>query len=188
VTEVPDETTTGVDDADPAVGAVDLVAIGKVGPARGIRGEVFVEPWTDAPDERFAPGAEVLTRASSTLVVAASSTGGGKLVVRFEGVADRPAAEALRGSELFVPRTARPALADPDEYYDTDLIGLRARHVDGTELGPVADVVHAGGADYLVVTVAGRDRLVPFVAAIVPAVDVGAGTVSIDPPDGLFDL
>jgi 16S rRNA processing protein RimM len=165
----------------------DLVAVGRVGPARGVRGDVFVEPWTDAPGERFAPGAVVRT-AGAELTVAASSQAGGKLVVHFAGVEDRAAAEQLRGTELFVAAGDRPALDDPDDFYDTDLVGLTARHVDGTVLGPVTDVVHAGAADYLVVTVDGRERLVPFVAAVVPVVDVAAGAVTIDPPEGLFEL
>jgi len=165
----------------------DLVAVGRVGPARGVRGEVFVEPWTDAPDERFAPGITLRT-ATGTLSVADSTSSSGKLVVHFDGIDDRVSAEAIRGTELFVAAAERPVLDDPDDFYDTDLIGLTARHVDGTELGPVTDVVHAAGADYLVVVVDGRDRLVPFVAAIVPTVDVANGYVVLDPPDGLFDL
>ncbi|MGN6605723.1 MAG: ribosome maturation factor RimM, partial [Jatrophihabitans sp.] len=143
--------------------------------------------WTDAPDERFAPGASVRA-ADRTLVVAASSTASGKLVVHFDGVDDRDAAEALRGQELLVAASARPALDDPDDFYDTDLIGLAAHTVDGAALGPVVDMVHAGGADYLVLDIDGRERLVPFVAAIVPTVDLAGGTVTVDPPDGLFDL
>jgi 16S rRNA processing protein RimM len=168
-------------------GTDDLVAIGRIGPARGVHGDLFVEPWTDAPDERFAPAATVRT-ATGVLTVASSSVAGGKLVVHFEDVDDRAAAEALRGTELFVAVAARPRLEDPDDFYDTDLIGLSAHGVDGGALGPVVDVLHAGGADYLVLEVGGRDRLVPFVSAIVPEVDIAGGTVTIDPPEGLFDL
>ena len=69
-----------------------------------------------------------------------------------------------------------------------DIRGLAAHRVDGAPLGPVVDVVHAGGADYLVLDLDGQERLVPFVSAIVPAVDLAAGTVTIDPPEGLFEL
>jgi 16S rRNA processing protein RimM len=165
----------------------DLVVVGRIGPARGVRGDVFVEPLTDAPDERFAPGA-VLLAAPAPLTVEASSSAGGKLVVHFAGVDDRAAAEALRGTELAIPAAARPVLDDPDEFYDSDLVGLQASTVDGLELGPVTDVVHAGGASYLVLIVDGRERLVPFVTAIVPTVDLTERRVVIDPPEGLFDL
>jgi 16S rRNA processing protein RimM len=168
----------------------DLVVVGRIGPARGVRGDVFVQPWTDAPDERFAPGTVLQTRpaAAGPLTVESSSTASGKLVVHFAGVADRPAAEALRGTQLVIPAAERPALDDPDEFYDTDLVGLAACTPDGTDLGPVRDVVHAGGVSYLVLRVAERDRLVPFAAAIVPTVDVAGGRVVVDPPEGLFDL
>jgi 16S rRNA processing protein RimM len=168
----------------------DLVAVGRVGPARGVRGDAFVEPWTDVPEERFAPGAVLRTEPASAgpLTVESSSSAGGKLVVRFAGVTDRAGAEALRGVRLLIPAGERPPIDDPDEFYDTDLVGLEARTPDGAVLGPVTDVLHAAGASYLVVPVDGRDRLVPFVAAIVPTVDPAGGLVVVDPPPGLFDL
>ncbi|HET8581849.1 MAG TPA: ribosome maturation factor RimM [Jatrophihabitans sp.] len=168
----------------------DVVAVGRIGRPRGVRGEVFVEPWTDAPDERFAPGSVLRTapEPAGPLTVEEYSAAGGRLVVRFAGVADRAAAEALRDVQLVVPAAERPRLDDPDEFYDTDLIGLAARTPGGEPLGPVADVVHAAGASYLVLDLGGRERLVPFVEAIVPQVDVAGGTVVIDPPEGLFEL
>jgi 16S rRNA processing protein RimM len=170
--------------------AADDVVVGRIGPARGVRGDVFVEPWTDVPDERFAPGAVLRTDPpdAGPLTVEAMSSAGGKLVVRFAGVTDRDAARALRGVRLVLAASARPPLADPDEFYDTDLVGLRARTVAGADLGPVREVLHAGGADYLVLDVGGTERLVPFVAAVVPTVDVAAGLVEIDPPTGLFEV
>jgi 16S rRNA processing protein RimM len=178
----PDGRPPGADGSD------ELVAVGRIGAARGVRGELFVEPWTDAPEERFAPGATLLTRRDGTLTVAAASRAGGKQVVRFEGVTDRPAAERLRHVELFVPAAARPPLADPDEFYDSDLVGLAVEHVDGSTLGTVRSVTHSAASPYLVVDVAGRECLVPFVAAIVPTVDVAGGRVVVDPPEGLFEL
>ncbi len=149
-----------------------------------------MQPWTDAPAERFAPGTMLSTEppAAGPLQVVAASSASGRLVVHFDGVDGRPAAEALRGVSLFVAAEQRPVLDDPDEYYDTDLVGLEARLVDGAVLGPVVDVVHAGAATYLVVRMDGRDRLVPFVAAIVVSVQVPDGVVAIDPPEGLFEL
>ena len=168
----------------------DLIVVGRIGPARGVRGDVFVAPFTDVPEERFAPGTVLRTdpAAAGPVTVDSSSTAGGKLVVHFRGVDGRPEAEALRGVQLVVAAQDRPPLPDPDEFYDTDLVGLTARTLDGTELGVVSDVVHVAGAVYLVLSVDGRDRLVPFVAAIVPEVDVPGGRVLIDPPEGLLDL
>ena len=180
---MPDERAGG----DPDLG---LVAVGKVGPVRGVHGEVLLEPWTDAPAERFTPGAVLRTdrEQPATLTVESAAVVSGKQVVHFAGVDDRPAAEALRGIVVHVPAAERPVLDDPDEYYDSDLIGLTARTVDGSELGPVVDVVHAAGAAYLVLRLDGREHMVPFVAAIVPSVDLAAGEVRVDPPEGLFEL
>jgi 16S rRNA processing protein RimM len=168
----------------------ELIAVGRVGPPRGVRGDLFVQPWTDTPAERFAAGAVLHTEPAATgpLTVEASSLAGGKLVVHFAGVDDRAAAEALRGTQLLVPVAERAPIDDPDEFYDTDLVGLSARTVAGDELGPVTEILHAAGASYLVVRLDGRDRLVPFVSAIVPTVDVAAGFVIVDPPEGLVDL
>jgi 16S rRNA processing protein RimM len=170
--------------------ADDLVAVGRVGRARGVRGEVFIAPWTDDPDDRFAVGCTLLTDPADRgpLTVAAMSAVGAKLVVRFEGVDDRTAAEGLRGTLLLVRAGERPPLDDPDDFYDTDLIGLQAVDDDGTPIGPVCDVVHGPGSDFLVVQTGGAQSLVPFVKAIVPTVDVAGGQVVITAPDGLFDL
>ena len=170
--------------------AADDIAIGRIGPARGVRGDVFVEPWTDDPDTRFAVGVVLRTdpETAGPLTVVSANGASGKLVLRFEGVDDRAAAEALRGVLLVIAAGERPEIDDPDEFYATDLIGLAASTVDGTELGPVRDVIDVAGADYLVVDIAGQERLVPFVAAIVPTVDIEGGRVVIDPPNGLFEL
>jgi 16S rRNA processing protein RimM len=166
------------------------VAVGRIARSRGVRGDLFVEPWTDVPEERFAVGSVLRTEPAERgpLRVAQMSTAGGKLVVHFAGVDDRAAADALRGTRLLIAAADRPALEDPDEFYDTDLVGLTARTVSGEVLGPVREVVHAGGADYLVLDLAGAEKLVPFVAAIVPTVDVAGGYVEIDPPEGLLEL
>jgi 16S rRNA processing protein RimM len=168
----------------------EVIAVGRIGRPHGVRGASFVEPWTDDPDERFAAGTVLTTdpAAAGPLTVASSTRSGGKLVVHFETVDGREAAEALRGVRLLIPASARPELDDPDDFYDTDLIGLAARTVEGVELGPVTDVLHAAGADYLVVDHDGREVLVPFVRAVVPGVDLAGRTVVIDPPEGLLDL
>lgn len=168
----------------------DVVAVGRIGPARGVRGDVFVEPWTDDPAGRFAAGSELRTEPAEAgpLTVETANLGGSKLVVHFAGVADRSAAEALHGVRLMVPAGDRPALTDPDEFYASDLVGLSARTSSGADLGPVHDVLNVAGAEYLLLEVDGREHLVPFVAVIVPTVDVAGGVVVINPPEGLFDL
>lgn len=170
-----------------------VVAVGRVGKAHGIRGDAFVEPWTDAPDERFSPGARLSTEPADRgpLTVESARQHSGKLVVHFAGVDDRNAIEALRGTVLLVPASARPPIEDPDEFYDTDLIGLNVRTVDGQALGPVTDVLHSPAGSLLAIALtaeAGREVLVPFRTEFVPTVDLAAGIAEVDPPDGLLDL
>lgn len=166
------------------------ITVGRIGPARGVRGDLFVQPFTDAPDERFAVGSVIDTDPTDAgpLTVESIDLGGAKMVLRFAGVTTREAAQALRGVHLVIPATARPPIDDPDEFYASDLVGLAARTVAGTELGTVDEVIDIAGADYLVLQVDGVERLVPFVAEIVPTVDIAGGIVVIDPPEGLFEL
>jgi 16S rRNA processing protein RimM len=166
-----------------------LLAVGRIGRAHGIRGEVSVEVRTDDPDARFAPGASLVTdpQDAGPLTVEAVRTHSGRLLVRFAGIDDRNAAEALRGVTLLVDSADIPPSDDPDEFHDHELIGLAAVTADGAELGEIVDVEHYG-QDLLVLRRAtGHDALVPFVSAIVTAVDVTAGRVVLDPPPGLFD-
>ena len=183
-------TSTVADDQHGIVSDDGLIAVGRIGKPRGVRGETFVEPWTDDPDDRFAVGAVLTTDpvAAGPLTVVSASQASGRLVVRFDGIDDRAAAEALRGVRLVIPAASRPPLGDPDDFYDTDLIGLTARTPGGAVLGDIGDVLHAGGADYLVLARDGHEHLVPFVAAIVPSVDIEGGFVVIDPPEGLLEL
>ena len=171
-------------------GESELIAIGRIGPAHGTRGDVFVEPWTDLPAERFAVGAVLVTEPASAGPVTVESfrLHNGRVVLHFAGFDDRYGVEALRGVQLVIAAADRPPLDDPEEFYDTDLVGLLARSADGVVFGPIREVLHIGPADYLMLDVDGVQRLVPFVASIVPVVDVAGGFVVIDPPEGLFEL
>jgi 16S rRNA processing protein RimM len=167
-----------------------LLAVGRIGPANGVSGAVVVEPWTDQPDVRFAPGAILRTDLPDgrTLEVEASRMHNGRVIATFAGIANRADAATIRAAVLFIAADERNVLSDPDEFYDTDLVGLLAHTSEGAELGPVVDVTHIGASTYLIVRVDGADRMVPFVAAIVPRVDVAGGVVVIDAPPGLFEI
>jgi 16S rRNA processing protein RimM len=168
----------------------DVVAVGRIGKAHGLRGAVYVEPWTDAPEERFVPHTVLQTDPPERgpLTIEDVRLLSGKQVIQFAGVADRNTAETLRGTLLVMPAEQRPLIEDPDEFYDTDLIGLSVRSLDGTVFGPVTDVLHSPADSLLVIDLAGREVLLPFRKQFVPDVDLAAGIVVIDPPDGLFDL
>ena len=165
----------------------DLVVVGRIGKPQGVKGEVTVEVRTDDPDDRFADGA-VLTTETGTLTVESSRYQGKYLVVAFEGVHDRNAAEVLRDTLVHVDRNQLPELEGEDDFYDTQLVGLSAVLVDGTPLGTVEDVLHLPGGDVLSVKSDDREVLVPFVKAIVPTVDLAVGRLVVDPPEGLLDL
>jgi len=168
----------------------DLVAVGRVGKAHGVRGDVFVTPWTDNPGERFVPGAAFFTdpQHHAPLVVAAARDHSGKLVVHFDGIDSRNDAETIRGVLVLMPAAERPPIEDPDEFYDSDLVGLTVYLTDGSELGPVTDVIHSPADSLLSIDVAGREVLVPFRRAFVPVVDLAQRRIEIDPPEGLLEL
>jgi 16S rRNA processing protein RimM len=161
--------------------------VGRVGRPHGLDGEVSVQVRTDSPGQRFAPGARFGTGAGRTLTVDSVRPHAGALLVRFAGVPDRSAAQALLGTVLTIEISDLPELDDPDEYYDHQLEGLAAVGTDGAALGTVREVVHAPAHDLLVLETGQGDVLVPFVRAIVPEVDLAAGRLVLDPPAGLLD-
>lgn len=180
-----------------------VVSVGRVVRPHGVRGELLVELLTDNP-ERFAPGSELLVAARAAagefeqeaagapdpfprLRVAASRPHKGALLVHFEGIDGRDAAEGWRGAELSVER-ARVPPPEPGTYYHFQLVGCRCRDRRAGELGEVVEVVEDGGGLLLVVD-DGRRRLpVPFVRGFLVAVDVEAGTIELDLPEGLIEV
>jgi 16S rRNA processing protein RimM len=168
------------------------VVIGRVGKPHGLRGEVTVELRTDEPERRFAVGTTVraerprgATSPWPELTVTAIRWHQTTLLVRFEEIADRTAAESARGTLLHATVAADESPDDPEEFYDHQLVGLAAEDVDGRALGEVTGVLH-GAQDILRIHSAdGRDTLVPFVAALVPEVDVVGGRVVVADRPGL---
>jgi 16S rRNA processing protein RimM len=166
--------------------------VGRVGRPHGIRGEVTVQVHTDDPDVRFSVGSVLATEPAEQgpLTVSSFRWHSGRLLLSFEGYADRGGAEDLRGTSLVMDSADTGPTADPDEFHDYELIGLQVLTVGGEPVGEVADVLHQG-QDLLVVQPAASGRaqiLVPFVTPIVPDVDIKAGRLVIDPPPGLLDL
>lgn len=169
------------------------VLVGRIGKPHGIRGDVTVDVRTDEPERRFAPGTVLRCeppRGSHTshraLTVATSKWHQSVLLVKFEEIVDRNAAEAARGILLHADLPVDATPDDPDEYYDHQLVGLAAYDVDGTALGEVSGLVHGGAQDLLVIrTPDRREALVPFVKALVPEVDVAGGRVVVADRPGL---
>jgi 16S rRNA processing protein RimM len=168
--------------------------VGRVVKAHGISGEVVVEIRTDDPESRFAEGSSLRGKppgsgAERRLTVESARPHGGRLLVRFTGVGDRDAAEALRGVVFVVDSEELPPIEDPDEFYDHQLEGLQVRTIAGRDVGTVAEVLHTPAGELLSVRAApGAEVLVPFVSAIVTSVSLPDRTIEIDPPEGLLDL
>ncbi|MCD0448401.1 ribosome maturation factor RimM [Actinocorallia sp. API 0066] len=164
------------------------LVVGRIGKPHGIRGDVTVDVRTDDVDARFAPGTALVTDPVSAgpLTVSSAKWHSGRLIVRFEGVADRNRAEELRGIWLVIDSSEIVPSADPDDFHDQQLIGLRVVTTSGEEIGTVADILHHA-QELVVVDTPTGERYVPFVAALVPEVDLAGGRMVVDPPGGLFD-
>lgn len=163
------------------------VIVGVIGRAHGVRGEVNVEPRTDEIERRFAPGAELRTGEGGKLTVESANQPSGRLVVGFREIADRTAAELLRGRVLSVRVPVDEQPSGREEYFDRQLAGLTVLRADGTVAGTIVQILHSPAQDLLVVDVDGSEHLVPFVKALVPEVDLAAGTVRLADVAGLLD-
>ena len=161
----------------------------RIGRPHGIRGEVSVEVRTDDPEARLAPGTSLRTEPATIgpLTVSGAWVHSGRLILSFAGYESRSSAEGLRNVLLVadVDPTARPE--DPEEFYDHQLVGLAVRTVGGDAVGELAEVLHLPGQDVLSVRRPdGTEVLIPFVAVMVPTVDLDTGEVLVDPPPGLL--
>ncbi|MGH3545976.1 MAG: ribosome maturation factor RimM, partial [Mycobacteriales bacterium] len=156
----------------------------------GVRGLITAQCTTDEPELRFRVGSVLLTAPSDRgpLTVAHSHWHGNRLLLGFDGIGDRGAAERLRGTGVLVDSAEVEAPAEPDRFADHQLVGVSVELVSGERVGEILGVEHGPGHDLLVVSHDGREVLVPFVRAIVPTVDLASGRAVIDPPEGLLEL
>jgi 16S rRNA processing protein RimM len=168
------------------------VVVGRIGKPHGLRGEVTVEVRTDEPERRFVAGSSLTVEpprgsASSLTSLAIESLRWHQttLLVKFAELTDRTSAEGARGTLLLAHLDAAETPEDPDEFYDHQLVGLRVEDTDGAVIGEVTGLVH-GAQDLLEVRATdGRPTLVPFVAALVPEVDLAGGRVVVADRPGL---
>jgi 16S rRNA processing protein RimM len=167
--------------------------VGRLVKAHGLKGALKLELYTDDPARRFTPGA------SFTLQVPTTSEWHGKTlelvelrwynthaVGFFKGVSDRTAAESLVKAILWVEQDAEELPVEEDAWYDHQLVGLGVLR-DGVSVGTVIRIDHLPAQDLLTVKTDAGEVLVPFVKAIVPSVDIEAGTLTVTPPPGLFE-
>lgn len=162
------------------------VLVGTIGRAHGLRGEVSVRVRTDEPARRFHPGACVVVDGRRR-TLRAVRWHSGVLLVAFEGIEDRTGAEALRGHDVWARVVGDEEPAADDEFYDRQLVGLEVHDAAGGVRGRVRAVLHLPGQDVLAVDTGAGERLVPFVAALVPVVDLRAGFVQVADVRGLLE-
>ena len=160
----------------------DRVLLGVVAAPHGVRGLVRVRSFTEDPMAVGSYGPLSDESGKKEYRVEALSAARGAVLARIEGVADRTAAEALRGLRLYVERKRLPHTGER-EWYEADLIGLKAVGTDGRDWGKVI-AFHDFGAGS-VVEVSGGVML-PFTDEAVPEIDVAGGKVLVDPPAGLL--
>ncbi|WP_236246799.1 ribosome maturation factor RimM [Streptomyces sp. CC210A] len=166
------------------------LVVARIGRAHGIKGEVTVEVRTDEPELRLAPGAVLATdpAAAGPLTIAAGRVHSGRLLLRFEGVRDRNAAEALRNTLLIADVDPDERPEEPDEYYDHQLIDLDVVLADGTEVGRITEISHLPSQDlFIVERPDGSEVMIPFVEEIVTEVDLATQRAVVSPPPGLID-
>ncbi|MHB1172185.1 MAG: ribosome maturation factor RimM [Lacisediminihabitans sp.] len=176
-----------------AVPGKTQLRVGRLTKAHGLKGAIKIELYTDDPERRFVPGAVF------TLQVPSSSLWHGKTlelvelkwfnshaVAFFKDVPDRTAAESLVKAILWIDQDLDEQSAEEDAWFDHQLVGLSVVR-DGAKVGTVSRVDHLPAQDLLSVTTDAGEVLVPFVKAIVPAVDITSGTLTVTPPAGLFE-
>lgn len=163
----------------------DLVSVGVITGAHGIRGEVKLRSFTADP-EAIASYSPLETAKGIRIEIARLRAQKDGFIAVLKGVTDRNAAEALKGTELFVPRSRLPEPEDGEVYLD-DLIGLPVVLKDGTPLGEIIGVENFGASDLIDVKVEDRKDtvLIPFAGGFIVAAD--AGKVIVDLPDGFLD-
>ncbi len=165
----------------------ELICVGAVTGARGLKGEVRIKSFTADPKDVSGYGDVFEENGEKAYAIRITGQAKGQLLARLKGIEDRNAAEALKGTRLYVPKSALPE-PDEDEFYFSDLVGLRADLLDGGNLGSIKEV-HDFGAGAILEVSGGEEGvvMVPFTRAVVPEVDLTNGRVVIDPPPGLLE-
>lgn len=165
----------------------DRIVLGQLAGSFGVRGDVRLKSFCAIPEDIALYTPLYLDDGRAFRVVVITGQTAGALVARIEGIESKEEADALKGANLSAERARLPRLPD-DEFYHNDLIGLAVFDAGGKDLGRVKAVQNHGAGDLLEVTSPLRSAsiLLPFTRAIVPTVDLDAGRIITDPPEGLF--
>ena len=164
----------------------DLIAVGTISGAYGVRGEVRIKSFCAVPEdiEGYSPLATDEGRVIHLSILRPIKNG---FVVRIAEISTKEHADEMKGTVLYARREQLPSLPD-DEFYHTDLMGLDVFDTGGNSLGKVKAVQNHGATDLLELHLPGRTQtvLLPFTREIVPTVDLDAGRIVADPPEGLI--
>lgn len=151
--------------------------------AQGLQGAVKVKLFTEAPEALPSYGPLRDARGKTYEITDFRPGKPGEAVISFSGVTDRNAAEALKGTELFIGRDALPATAQ-EEFYHADLIGLEAQDSEGRMLGKVAAIHNYGASDVMEILRSDGDSiLLAFTRETVPTIDIAAGRIVVAVPE-----
>ncbi|MCZ4352592.1 ribosome maturation factor RimM [Roseovarius aestuarii] len=165
----------------------EMICIGAIAGAFGVHGEVRLKSFAAQSEDIATYGPLSTEDGSRQFTVSLTGQASNGLTARLSGVRSKEDADALRGLQLYVPRSVLPALPD-DEYYHADLVGLDVFDTGGTRLGRVKSVHNHGASDLLELSIPGDSAtvLLPFTQAAVPTVDLASRRIVADPPVGLF--
>lgn len=158
----------------------DRVCIGAIAGVRGLKGEVRIKSFTADPDDVAAYGPVSTDNGDKSYRINITAHAKGLVIARLDGIADRTAAEALKGTKLYVPKDVLPAPED-GEYYHADLVGLTAKTEDGEHLGTVKAIHNFGAGDIIEIDAGDDDMMIPFTANTIPVVDIENDRIVVKP-------
>ena len=160
--------------------ATSRILLGRIAGPHGLRGDVLIHSFAELPESIAAYGSLSDAAGSKTYTITRARATAKGVVARLAGIADRAAAEELKGVELYVTRDRLPPPAE-DEFYHADLIGLLAVDPEGRPFGRISAIHNFGAGDLIEITLAGsgKTELVPFSETTVPNLDVSAGRAVI---------
>jgi 16S rRNA processing protein RimM len=162
----------------------DRVCVGSLAGSFGVQGEVRLKSFCVEPAAIADYGPLWTEDGKRSFKIKLTRPVAGGLGARLTGVTTKEEADALKGVLLYADRARLPRLPD-DEFYHADLIGLTVQDTGGAVLGKVAAIQNHGAGDILEVNAPGKSLLIPFTLAIVPTVDLAAGRIVVDLPEGL---
>jgi 16S rRNA processing protein RimM len=165
-----------------------MVCLGVISGAHGVKGAVRIKTFTAVPEAIAAYGPVTDEAGARSFRLSLAGIARGQAIARIPGIGDRDAAEALKGTRLFVAREALPDTESENEFYVSDLVGLRVEARNGASLGRVLAIHDFGAGEVLEIGENAADSvMLPFTREVVPVVDLAGGRLVVEPPQGFLD-